>query len=615
MNPSPPDPKPTHDSPQFESLGTTEYDCLADLPADSPVRTWPVLDAFPRFEFLGTTESDGASGRPRHDPDLTGSLAPPQAADELGRLGRYRIVKLLGQGGMGTVFAADDPTLGRRVAIKVMRPEAAAHPEAKSRFLREARAAGTLQHDHVVPIYDVAEEGGVPYIVMPLLAGESLASRLRREPRLPVEEVVRIGRQAAEGLAAAHAAGLIHRDIKPANLWLEGEPGGVTPKVRLKILDFGLAQPLSADTGLTPTGAVLGTPAYMAPEQANGAADSRSDLFSLGCVLYRCATGEPPFEGPTLTAVLRAVAEHHPPPPRDRRPELPAALSFLIERLLAKDPDRRPASAREVADTLRAIEPAGEGELLPSPTTAVSPASSPQRARRSWTDRWSITLTITLAVLLTAAAMFLGGYWRKPPLRGSLDVRVWPKGEAHHPGRRLPEQGVLPLRPGDLLRIESELSRPAYQYLVWLSADGKATPLWPWVNNDWRNRPADRDQPRQALSIPETASQSAPLDPGPSGVEALLLLARETPLPADEDLSQRFVGLPKQQGLDPLRMRLAVWFENGEPVRDEPERSPINLGQTQTVEDPVWRTRALLRDELRPLFPYTRAVCFTFQGQ
>jgi hypothetical protein len=200
------------------------------------------------------------------------------------------------------------------------------------------------------------------------------------------------------------------------------------------------------------------------------------------------------------------------------------------------------------------------------------------------------------------------------PLKGVLDVWVWKKGTSHLPGRRLSQKDVLPLKPGDLLRIEATLNRPAYLYLVWLDAGGAATPLWPWIKQDWRNRPAERDQPQPALFIPEQANEGTPLGPGPSGVEALLLLARDEPLPADVDLVQWFAGLPRQAGLDPLQSQVAVWFENGEPVRDEPERAPINMGQAQTIEDPVWRTRSILRNGLSPLFPYTRAVCFTYKG-
>jgi len=239
--------------------------------------------------------------------------------------------------------------------------------------------------------------------------------------------------------------------------------------------------------------------------------------------------------------------------------------------------------------------------------------------------RWRYAIAvyaITLIFILIVVGILASGHpplsnqssATPPALKGVLDVLVWPKGQADRPGKRLYEQGALPLKPADCLRIEATLGRPAYLYLVWLDSSGVATPLWPWAKSDWRNRPADRDRPRQTLSIPAESATGHPLDPGPSGIESLLLLVRETPLPAGEDLSLRFAGQPKQAGLNPLQTRVAAWFENGEPVRDEPERVPINLNQTQAITDPLWRTRALLRDELQPLFPYTRAVCFAFRG-
>jgi WD40 repeat protein len=278
-------------------------------------------------------------------------LAPAERPDELGRLGAYRVLKVLSMGGMGMVFEAEDVGLGRRVALKLLKPALAASPSARKRFRREARAAAAIQHDHIVTIYQEGEECGIPFLAMQLLAGESLDSRLRREGRLPVAEVVHIGREIAEGLAAAHGQGLIHRDIKPANVWLEAETG------RVKILDFGLARAVQEGSHLTQPGVIAGTPQYMAPEQASGQlVDTRADLFSLGCVLYRMATGKPPFPGEDTLAVLRSLELKQPLPPRKVNPEVPAALADLILHLLAKKPGARPASAAAVAAALASIE-------------------------------------------------------------------------------------------------------------------------------------------------------------------------------------------------------------------------------------------------------------------
>jgi len=243
-------------------------------------------------------------------------LAPPEQADEVGRLASYRVLRLLGQGGMGAVFLAEDPALRRRLVLKVMLPQHAASPEAKTRFLREARAQAAIEHDHVVSIFQVGEDRGVPYLAMPFLKGQSLDEAIRANPHVPVAEAVRIARETAEGLAGAHEQGLIHRDIKPANLWLEGT------RRRVKVLDFGLARPARGGNevagleAVTQTGAVVGTPAYMSPEQARGEeVDARTDLFSLGCVLYQMLTGQRPFTATSVTGVLIAVATEHPPRP------------------------------------------------------------------------------------------------------------------------------------------------------------------------------------------------------------------------------------------------------------------------------------------------------------
>jgi formylglycine-generating enzyme required for sulfatase activity/WD40 repeat protein len=285
-------------------------------------------------------------------------LAPPQSPDELGRLGPYRVLKLLGQGGMGVVFLAQDTRLDRLVALKVMRPEMALKAEAKERFVRKAKAAAALEHDHIVAIYQVDEDRGVPYIAMPLLKGLSLEEWLRRreqgsppaKPRLA--EIFKVGREIARGLAAAHARGLIHRDIKPANIWLDGSAGG-----RVKILDFGLARATTSDQDLTQTGMILGTPAFMAPEQAQGQkTDARADLFSLGVVLYRLSTGWLPFQGSDVISTLMALATHEPAAPHLLNPDIPAGLSDLVLRLLEKDPARRFATAQEVVKAIQALE-------------------------------------------------------------------------------------------------------------------------------------------------------------------------------------------------------------------------------------------------------------------
>src|SRR5262245_46937793 len=277
-------------------------------------------------------------------------LAPPQGPGELGRLAHYRVLKVLGQGGMGVVYQAEDTQLQRVVALKAVRAEFAANPTARERFLREARACAALKSDHVVTIYQVGQDRDVPFLAMEFLQGESLEARLKRGGALPLPEVLRIGREVAAGLAAAHAQGLIHRDIKPANIWLEAPTG------RVKLLDFGLARAAGARSGLTQAGRVVGTPEFMSPEQARGEdLDARSDLFSLGAVLYTMGSGEEPFQGSSIMAVLTALAVRDPRPLADLNPDVPAGLVALVECLLAKDRAQRLASADEVRLVLEGI--------------------------------------------------------------------------------------------------------------------------------------------------------------------------------------------------------------------------------------------------------------------
>jgi serine/threonine-protein kinase len=296
---------------------------------------------------LGDADGDTGPGRPAPEDLTLGFLEPTERPESLGRLGAYEVTGVLGRGGMGVVLRAFDPTLNRPVAIKVLAPELATSAAARRRFAREARAAAAVSHDHIVAIHAVAESvGGLPYLVMPYVAGRSLQERLDADGPLETREILRIGMQAAAGLAAAHAQGLVHRDIKPANILLEN---GVE---RVKITDFGLAR-AGDDASLSHSGVIAGTPQYMAPEQANGEPiDPRADLFSLGSVLYAMATGRSPFRAETNMAVLRRVCEDQPRPIREINPDIPDWLTAIVAKLHAKDPAGRFQTAAEVADLL-----------------------------------------------------------------------------------------------------------------------------------------------------------------------------------------------------------------------------------------------------------------------
>jgi tRNA A-37 threonylcarbamoyl transferase component Bud32 len=315
-------------------------------PAPAPLETHVYLESTP---LSGAGWSTASIGAERHT-FLRTALQP----DELGRLADFRVLQLIGQGGMGIVFRAEDTRLRRVVALKVMQPRFAFETRIRQRFLEEARAMAALKSDHVVTVYEVGVASDLPFLAMEFLEGEALDSLQKRVGQLPLSQVVRIGKEAASGLAAAHARGLVHRDIKPSNLWMEAPTG------RVKILDFGLARPNSEARPTSQVGLIVGTPAFMAPEQARGeAVDCRADLFSLGCVLYWLSTSQLPFKGTDVLSTLTALATHNPEPPKALSGRVGSAFSDLIMELLQKDPCLRPASSQAVLDRMAAIDRLG----------------------------------------------------------------------------------------------------------------------------------------------------------------------------------------------------------------------------------------------------------------
>lgn len=302
------------------------------------------IDDQPTLQFAGyRTEENEVSA----DNDIPrGYLSPSTKPDSLGRLGHYEVLAVLGKGAFGTVMKAFDEKLHRMVAIKVMSLELAATSPARKRFLREARASAAIRHENVVASFAV-EEQPIPYLVMEYIPGHTLADALVGEGPLELNESLRLGQQIAAGLAAAHSQGLIHRDIKPANILLEEGP-----EWKVKITDFGLAR-TADDASVTQSGTIAGTPMYMSPEQAHsGDIDHRSDLFSLGSVLYQMVSGRPPFRASSTLAVLKRVADDMPRPIQEIIPEVPDWLVAIITKLHAKNPDARFQSAQEVADLL-----------------------------------------------------------------------------------------------------------------------------------------------------------------------------------------------------------------------------------------------------------------------
>ena len=615
-----------------DALTDSLTDDTADesVPPDTVERVVRAVSNALNMPASGTAETRAPGDDGGTVPQLRAPVPEPAPAWPPTRLGGYRVVRELGHGGMGYVFEAEDETLGRRVAVKVLTPDLAERPDAAARFLREARAAAAVDHDNVVPVLHVGDEAGTPYMVMPLLQGESLADRLKRGSKLPVAQVVRVGRDVAAGLGAAHLKGLVHRDLKPANVWLDAGTG------RARVLDFGLARQGDGADALTQAGALLGTPAYMSPEQLDGQpASARSDLFALGAVLYECATGARAFNGPTITAILKAVSDHHPPAPADVNPDVPATLSALIVRLLAKNPAGRPASA---ADVLAALASAPVSSAASGATTGMwvdRAARVPKRAV------WIVGGVAVLA--LVAAGVWLG---TGPPAAAVVEntppkaeppvpvpdppKKVDPPAPVRYRGKievlvertvppagprllRLNEAGALPLRQSDKFRIEGEVEPPAYLYVVWVDPDRDITPVYPWnVAKGWGSRPA-AEKLESVVSLPPNKANRYTAPAAKPGVATMVLIATATPLTEpDEVLKGWFEGLPNLP-LPSGGEGVAVWYDDFAPTTD-PLRLRAGLVEVES-DDAFARWQGQLQKSLGGKASFQTAVSFARTGR
>lgn len=498
----------------------------------------------------------------------------------------FRLLREIGFGGFGQVFEAEDLKLNRSVAIKFLLPQANARPEVREQFLTEARSMAALQHDHVVPIYQVGQVGENLFLVMPLLVGETLGQRLKREGSLPPEEVRRIGRELCLGLSALHAKGLIHRDVKPANLWIEITTG------RVKVLDLGLADQV---TNIRRSGSA-GTPAYMSPEQVEVSdVDYRSDLFSVGAVLYECSTGQRAFSGRTITEVMEAVRSSHPVPVRDINPGVPTDLADLIASLLHKNRSERPASALEVAKALQASD---------------TVASIDHGTRGNNYQRWIVGLLAMVAclafgVVLTrfkptaepTVARIREATGESTPLAPltiqSLEIIPW-KIEEDRLREALPPLGardhMLPTTE-DAIEVVAKLSRPAYCYIILYRSDGQDYLLFP---EDDTAKPLLTDQPR----YPSTRSDVRyVLDDGP-GIWAVAIIASDIPLPSYREwLEQRPTKQPWKPQPDPTRLQLAL-LDTGKQWRTLGNNRSFSRGERQFQMDPYQQQMDWLKQQV-----------------
>jgi serine/threonine protein kinase len=568
----------------------SRYPHLAGLPEWSK-GPWIGGDAAETRFYPQAGDTPDERGAQKADPVafLKTFLGPPDRTGDLGRLGEYQIRGVLGAGGMGVVLTADDPRLHRTVAIKLMRPEVAAKPGAKEYFLREARSAAKVEHPRIVIIHHVGEWDGTPFLVMPLMAGRSLGMRLQNQPPLSLADKVRFVREAADGLAAAHARGLIHRDIKPDNIWLEETAEGT----HVRLLDFGLAHVDDSDR-LTQSAAVVGTPNYMAPEQAAGkGVDARADLFSLGCVLYELLSGKKPFSGESVSAVLRSVANDCPAPVQELAPSLPGTLCRLTMRLLEKDPANRPTSAADLSSELRRIE----HELAPGADTVIIESSQPTSI---WVHvpRWILGVAgmfmigVIGVMLLKPEQPRLGEhYFAQKELAAEKSIPA-PRAVSFPPsppGQEMPlamdskqeqllqvmaidverfsttpdgdvPQGLLGKTTfaaslGDRVQVTAKLSKPAYAYLIAFRPDGKSELCFPEFEDV---APPLTDHPQHPWTWPKPNELREA-----AGLWAFAVVASETPLPAYHEWQEQHFRetLAWKPAVSPPAA--LVWRDNG----------------------------------------------------
>jgi serine/threonine protein kinase len=633
-------------------------------------------------------------------PAMTASWAAEQksTSEEMPRqLDQYRILKRIGQGGMGTVYQAEHVQLGKVVALKVLSPERLGKSHASERFMREIQAIGRLDHPHIVRATDAREAEGVHFLVMEYVEGIDLHHLVHTRGPLPLADACELVRQAAVALQHIHEHGLVHRDIKPSNLMVTDVRTPV-----LKVLDLGLARLRAEEPveDLTGPGELMGTLNYLAPEQATDAAsvDIRADIYSLGCTLYYLLAGRPPFGSAEYATPARKLSAHlndTPPPIRKFRADVPEKLAAVLDKMLAKDRTQRYETPAAVAEAIRPFTTGCDLAALltpvavPTTSEAKVPAVADQRsgstgplarpAHGSDTVRptripflsWPLAAVVAALVLIglvvggwmiarpilhptvdtgsPAGPEVPGGAPAAPP-KGYIDLMVWEKKSSlgdHNPERfrrQLHQAGVLPLQAQDQVRVHVKLDRPMYVYVIWISSRGEALPVYPWKDWKWERRPVE-EQPVQEKFLPATdkafvmeggefptplaAQLAGLLHPlpgggpwlvaaalvaatlGDPGMETLMLLARDTPLPRDVDLAGMFAGLPRPSHKPDDAV---VWFENGAIVTNEPNRAPRRI-DPQQASDPVIVVQALLRGKLKDHFSYTRAVSFSYTGR
>jgi serine/threonine protein kinase len=585
------------------------------------------------LQTLRDLHAAAAAWRSDAEPETTppatspGEPAPRRLPSHLPeRIGRYRIVEQIGAGGMGVVYRAHDEQLQREVAVKVPHFDPH-HPDAevaRQRFLREARLAAGVRHSHICPIHDVGEQAGTPYVVLEFLEGGTLADRLRRAPRFEdCRAAVALVRQVAEGLEAVHAHGILHRDLKPGNILLDAQGNAV-------LTDFGLARPVADTEQLTQNGVLVGTPAFMAPEQAAGQTERvgpRSDLYSLGVVLYVMLTGRTPFTGSAFT-LLHKITHESPPRPSSLRPDLDPSLEAILLRAMAADPEGRYPSARAFASALGDwLAAAGTPTVTLPAGHPLSPRPGTPRARpgRGW-RRWALAAVLLLGGGLAATMAWnllpsgpstpsAGEGDRDPglrvekPLHGELLVRVWSEERRGvKKGLLIEAPGALPVRNGEMVHLEARADQPAYLYLLWVTSGGTVQALYPW-NPAEGFKSARSEKAVREVHTPPELNRGWEVE-GTEGLETAILLARPTPLPREVDLETEIGSLRPALNVSPTEM---AWLEltpgQSRATQTRALNRGLNVQKSKEIDEPILK----LLEQLRPHFELMKAVRFAHQ--
>jgi serine/threonine protein kinase len=500
---------------------------------------------------------------------------------------RYTIRKYLGGGGFGEVYLAEDPLLARHVAVKIPKPAILENRALLDNLLQEARTVAALNFPGVVSVHDVGcDEAGRPFVVMDYIKGLSLRE-LMDAGALPPQRTAEILAEVAATMARAHRRGFVHRDLKPGNIMLD-------PEGRPHVLDFGLA--LHEDSRRDAGGECAGTIPYMAPEQISGAVqgcDGRTDIWAIGVLLYEMLTKRKPFPGRSVNDVIPAILGHDPKPPRQIDETIPQELETICLKCLHKSVGDRYTTAHDLARDLRQW-----------------------RRPKKWLPRGILAAGLGFAFLCIGFWLSGGGGEKidsalPEPLQGQIDILLWNPENPSRRGLSVTDLRAAPLRANDQIRVHAELNKPAYLYLLWIDSRGQVQPVFPWTPGRWETL-AGKETPILRVNLPPEVDRGWPLA-GPAGMETLMLLARETPIPPTLDLKSSLADLPRQTMQD---AQAIVWFSDGNPVTVamNKTRGP-QFFDPQQIQDPVLITQRHIQERLGRYFPVIRAVSVASQGK